>query len=840
MEDLMALKTERTTFSLDVLGRYTCNTWQEAMGSSDQAIRPDAQPFDVIVLGGGTFGAAVAQHLFNQDTSHSHRILVLEAGPFIIPEHTQNLPVLGLAVPAPTSIAELRAEGQDNQPRQEVWGLAWHSSVRFPGLAYCVGGRSVYWGGWSPQLLNSEMAAGGAGTSPWPQAVVDDLNNRYFAESNEQIGSDVSNYYIFGTLQNALRQLLLDGVSAGKVTDSIPLANLPDHPGVRALGQPPDKLQLANMLGLDSPGTAQIQDLLNLMKLEAPLAVQVRSRSGLFPINKFSTVPLLVKASRTAENECAADDIKKRLMVVDNCHVVGLRFDGARVIAVDTNFGTVPVPPGGVVILAMATIESTRLALNAFRGTPNYNLIGKNLIAHLRSNLNVRIPIQNIPGLTGNLEQAALFVKGRHQFADGSFGHYHLQITAAGGAKTATDAEAELFKKIPDIDQFNVLRLASSQDVVIVIRGIGEMETDNSANSVRLDPEPDEYGVQRAFASIAPSQRDLELWGAMDQAAEDVALLFAGSQPYEVLTGGSSLPVAAGQPASTVLVAQNRRDGLGTTHHEAGTLRMGDAPATSVTDVDCKFHGVANAYAIGPAILPRTGSPNPMLSGIALARRLADHLGNPSPFVAEAGFTALFDGIHLTNWQMAGAGRFIVVGGSLEAVPDPSGELGMLWCTDPTPPDFVLKLEWLRWQQNDNSGVFVRFPDPTSKGYNNQAWVAVNFGFEIQIDEFGWPDQVGMHKTGAIYAQGNQSLAQQPARAPGQWNKLEIRAQGQMYTVTLNDAQVTAFQNQDPARGLASTPQGPAYVGLQVHPPSPGETANAGRVAFRNIRITKL
>ncbi len=836
----MVLKTERTTFSLDVLGRYTCNTWQEAMGSSDQAIRPDARPFDVIVLGGGTFGTAVAQHLFNQDTSHSHRILVLEAGPFLIPEHTQNLPVLGLGVPGPTTIAELRAQGQEKQARQEVWGLAWHSPVRFPGLAYCVGGRSVYWGGWSPQLLNSEMPTGGAEKSPWPQAVVDDLSNRYFAESNEQIGSDVSNYYIFGTLQNALRQLLLDGIGAGKVTDSIPLANLPDHPGVRALAQSPGTQQLANMLGLDSPGSAQFQDLLNLMKLEAPLAVQVRSRSGLFPVNKFSTVPLLAKASRTAENESGADDVKKRLMVVDNCHVVGLRFDGARVTAVDTNFGMVPVPPGGVVVLALATIESTRLALNAFRGTPNYNLIGKNLIAHLRSNLNIRIPMQNLAGLTDKLEQAALFVKGRHQFADGSFGHYHLQITAAGGAKTATDAEAELFKKIPDIDQFNVLRLASSQDVVIVIRGIGEMETQNPASSVRLDPEPDEYGVQRAFVSIAPSQRDLELWGAMDQAAEDVALLFAGDKPYEVLTGGGSLLVAAGQPASTVQPPQNRRDGLGTTHHEAGTLRMGDAPATSVTDIDCRFHDVANAYAIGPALLPRTGSPNPMLSGIALARRLAEHLGNPSPFVAETGFTALFDGIHLTNWQMAGPGRFIVVDSSLEAAPDPSGELGMLWCTDPTPPDFVLKLEWLRWQQNDNSGLFVRFPDPTSKGYNNQAWVAINFGFEIQIDEFGWPDQAGIHKTGAIYAQVNQNLSMQPARAPGLWNEFEIRVQGQSYTVALNGAQVTAFQNQDPTRGLGSTPQGPAYIGLQVHPPSPGVTANAGRVAFRKIRIAKL
>src|SRR5262249_15316758 len=153
-------------------------------------------PFDVIVLGGGTFGAAVAQHLFNQDTSHSHRILVLEAGPFVIAEHTQNLPMVGLDVAGPTSISALRASGQDRVPRREVWGLAWHSPVPFPGLAYCVGGRSLYSGGWSPQLLDSEMPASGVARNAWPQRVVSDLNNTYFAESNEQIGTDTSNYYI--------------------------------------------------------------------------------------------------------------------------------------------------------------------------------------------------------------------------------------------------------------------------------------------------------------------------------------------------------------------------------------------------------------------------------------------------------------------------------------------------------------------------------------------------------------------------------------------------------------------------------------------------------------------
>jgi choline dehydrogenase-like flavoprotein len=792
----------------------------------------------MIIVGGGTFGSALAQHLFSVDTSHSHRILVLEAGPFLVPEHTQNLAMIGLNVPAPTSIAALRGAGMDGKPRSEVWGLAWHSPVEFPGLAYCVGGRSLFWGGWSPQLLPEEMPTGGVPGAVWPKTVVDDLTaaTGYFEQSNAQVGTDDSNYYIFGLLQNALRKVLAAGLAGPNITDAIPAASLPDHPGVVAHKLPPTVPQLEEMLGLPAPSGLSEADLKNLMKLEAPLAVQVRSRSGLFPLNKFSSAPLLMKAARVAENESPRDDVKKRLMVVDNCHVTQLRYDGHRVYQVDTNHGPVPVPDSGVVILAAATIESTRLALNSFHGAPNYGLIGQNLVAHLRSNLNVRIPITNIPGVAGNLEQAALFVKGRHKFADGSLGHYHLQITAAGGSKISTDAEAELFKKIPDLDQFEILRKASADDVVIVIRAIGEMETLNSTSFVRLDPELDEYGIQRAYVALESSLHDAELWTAMDKASDDVALIFAGAKDYEVLAHGTSLNVKAGQRAITVLpFAPPRRDTLGTTHHEAGTLRMGTNPAASVTDSDGKFHDVDNAYVLGPASLPRTGSPNPMLSGIALARRLGDKLGTPTKFTPDAGFTALFDGVDTRRWQMAGLGRFIVVDGTLEAVPDPGG-LGLLWHTIPVPPDFLLRLEWLRWEQNDNSGVFVRFPDPTSKNYQNQAYVAVDFGFEVQIDEFGWPDQADKHKTGAIYNVDAQTLTVQAARPPGMWNQFEIRVQGQRYFVSLNGSQVTTFDNPDINRGQPA----PAFIGLQTHPASAGESANTGRVAFRNIQIQKL
>ena len=814
-------RAERTDFSLDVLGRYVCNGLDEAMRSVGRGSRP----FDLIVLGGGTFGSVLAHETFFNDEARVHRILVLDAGPLVLPDHVQNLPLHGLGVPSPATLAQLRSSGEDGEPRAEVWGLPWHSSTPSPGLAYCLGGRSLYHGGWAPHPLDEELPDDI--DRGWPTPTVAELTNRYFGDTAEQIGTRETNDFIHGALHNALRRALYEGLDL--VANAIPLAALPDHPVLHARPRA-SRAQLRALLG-HPPSAADLsdQELRNMLKLEAPLAVQSQVSSGLFPSNKFSSIPLLISAARTAQAE-ATDDATKRLMVVPHCHVRRLQVQGNRVVEVETNQGIVPVPPGGAVVLALGTIESTRLALSSFSSLPGAELIGQNLMAHVRSNLTIRVRRAALPELADappHLQTSALFCKGRYRFADGSLGFFHLQITAAGLGELGADAEAELFKKVLDIDTVHRFKAVSDTYVVITIRCVGEMQPQNRDSFVRLDPEPDEFGMQRAFVQLQTSGKDDELWDVIDSAADDLALVLAGGNAYEVQTPAGFLPVGAGGRASEVSTV-GRRDGLGTTHHEAGTLWMGSDPATSVTDADARFHSVANAYAIGPALQPTVGSPNPMLINVALARRLADHLVPVAPS-AEEGPRTLFNGVDLRGWEMAGPGTFDVCDGTLQA--RPGADIGLLWCTTPTPPDFVLRCEWRCSAPDDNSGVFVRFPCVHTMGYGNPAWAAVQFGFEVQIDEAGSPDGLDIHRTGAIYGERNQTSHLRPALPPGQWNTYEIRVEDQTHTVTLNGEQVTRFDNPHPGRGEPSKPNAPSFIGLQAH---------TGTVAFRNIQLQAL
>ena len=67
---------------------------------------------------------------------------------------------------------------------------------------------------------------------------------------------------------------------------------------------------------------------------------------------------------------------------------------------------------------------------------------------------------------------------------------------------------------------------------------------------------------------------------------------------------------------------------IAATAHQAGTVRFGTDPATSVLDVDCKAHELDNLYVVDSGFFVSIGAVNPTLTIIANALRVGQHIGD--------------------------------------------------------------------------------------------------------------------------------------------------------------------------------------------------------------------
>jgi hypothetical protein len=362
--------------------------------------------------------------------------------------------------------------------------------------------------------------------------------------------------------------------------------------------------------------------------------------------------------------------------------------------------------------------------------------------------------------------------------------------------------------------------------------------------------------------------KDNDLWEAMDNASEEVAQIFAAGGLIEYLSRPNDAANAHWQKDAPP--RELRQDSLSSTHHESGTLWMGEQPQDSVTDDLGRVWETQNLFVVGPALLPTMGSPNPMLSGVALARRTADKIiTNASLPAAEAGFTSLFDGTEKTfqRWKTAGPGAFSLRDGTIIA--QPAGDHSVLFYAAERFNNYLLRLQFQLPGPIDqfgkaigNAGIFLRFRYPHTKwadvnqqepqAQTNAAWVAAVTGFEVQIDEQGKDVYAEKHRTGAIYniptGQGGepqeQSFNAGPILQTKKWYELEIEVSGDEYLVRLGemiDGQATVFQEVTNftkpggkylTRGLPPAPDNSSgYIGIQAH---------TEKVAFRHIRIKSI
>lgn len=532
-------------------GQCVCNSWIDAINPRGEF---PGTPFDVVVLGAGMHGGYCAEKIyrFAQANGKRLRILVLDAGSLLLTPREPGQP------------RKVTSNLNDPGLHEVVWGYPWRSNEAFPGLAFCVGGRSLYWGGWAPRLTSSD------GLNDWPADVKSHLLLNY-PEVEREIGITAARHE---PLSAALVCRFAAAAGPGMTVEAAPIA--------------------------------------------AQSAVE---RGAIFSFNRYSSASLLIDAVREDVLRDPAS-ANRQLLLVPHVNVTRLLNDGTTVTGIEVRVNgqrnTISVgrelKPHFKVVLATSTIESTRLALNSFPA----NGMGANLMAHLRSDTVITIPRSELGlGSPTDLEMGMALIRGDVPVSGGKTRHFHLQVTAVSNL-SGTPESYGFFRNFLDTGLLQGLMKAQSSDTVImVVCAVGELSSDRS-----MTPPEGPKDQTKSWVTLTDDPNNLEFgdtrraWVNLVMNSDDAAVSLAMNEAVINLAGN-----VAKDPAKAAVHLQ-RDVALGSCHHEAGTLFMG-SPGSSVTDKDGKFHHISNAFVAGPALFTRIGSANPSLTAMALARNTA-------------------------------------------------------------------------------------------------------------------------------------------------------------------------------------------------------------------------
>lgn len=422
--------------------------------------------YDVVVVGGGAVGGTMARRLLQR----GFRVLLLEKGPFLLPEHVQNidpvyLPLMNRAVATPWEIVP-----------PDGYGLA-------PQIPF-VGGRALFWSTWIPQPRREQMAG-------WPDEVLGGLRP-YWRPAREVLGALQPSAMgpEFDTFHPRLLRELFDG-----------------------LPELPDFLDYSRERDLET-------------------ALASRATTSTLGYRKFSPVPLILadarRYSRPSRNGTA------RLSVVPEClvqrveHTAGA--DGRRVatglVTAQGHYDLKGVP----LVLANGVIEPTGLLMHSF-GDALSDLAGKNLGGHVADWFTMRVPRDAYRDLPPRLQISCSYLEGTHRppGSPADARDFHIHLMGASNPHPE-DAVADLYRLIPDsFDQDFLTQLSGPDHIGFLVHCLGEWRGERSAGAASyVDVTAD--GTTRV--RFNPTAADKTLAAAMDEDAQAlVGLLARGHTP---------------------------------------------------------------------------------------------------------------------------------------------------------------------------------------------------------------------------------------------------------------------------------------------------------------------
>ena len=188
-----------------------------------------------------------------------------------------------------------------------------------------------------------------------------------------------------------------------------------------------------------------------------------------------------------------------------------------------------------------------------------------------------------------------------------------------------------------------------------------------------------------------------------------------------------------------------------------------------------------------------------LLAGLAGAQ---DRPNTLAPKESASGWILLFDGKSLKGWEPHGPGDWKVENGAMVCGGTTPSWIG----TDASFANYVLKLEF-RGAGKVNSGVFLRSQK------EGQPHIT---GYELQI----WDYQPAGYNTGSLVG----SVKASPTKiVPAQWNRYEIRAEGDHFAFVLNGVSVLDARDAKHASGV---------IGFQCQ--------KDNRIEFRGIKLLPI
>lgn len=206
--------------------------------------------------------------------------------------------------------------------------------------------------------------------------------------------------------------------------------------------------------------------------------------------------------------------------------------------------------------------------------------------------------------------------------------------------------------------------------------------------------------------------------------------------------------------------------------------------------------------------------------------------------IQETGFTSIFNGKDLAGWD-GKPGAWEVRGGEIWCTGKSEGKNWLIW-RGGQPGDFTLRLEF-RWE-NGNSGVQVRSDDlgkwqvfgyqvevaqqhkmglwhhsllPREHAKKKARHLMTTAGEKAVISEAGVRKNAKLADAAKVQSNYNE----------GEWNSMEIIAQGETLIQKINGVHFATLVDQDKEMSRAK-----GFIALQDH-------GKGCKVAFRNIRL---